>query len=106
MGVNHSGFSGNARPETTNWEEHGATGDVSTGRRLKYVQEVPTMTVIDEASATTTYIGQSSPGTATSASLWRIRRITSSGTVTTISFAGGEDKFNQVWDNRASLSYS
>lgn len=101
-----SGFDGNQRPESTNWEEHGATGDVSTGRRLKYVQNVPCKTLIDAVDSSTTYIGDTAPGTATSSALWRIKKISVSGTVTTIAFAGGADQFNQVWDDRVSLSYS
>lgn len=103
--MNNSGFTGNKNPQTTDWEEHGAAGDVSTGRRLKYTQSVPLAVRVDEASATVTYVGQAKPGTATSSALWRIKKIDStSGTI--ITFADGDDSFNNVWDNRASLSYS
>lgn len=103
--ANNSGFTGNRNPETTNWEEHGAAGDVSTGRRLKYTQGVPLATRVDAASSTVTYIGNAAPGTATSSALWRVKKIdTSSGTA--ITFADGNDLFDNVWDNRASLSYS
>ncbi len=101
-----SGFSSNARPETTNWEEHGAAGDVSTGRRLKYVQNVPLATIIDEVDANTTYIGNSKPGTATNLPLWRIKKIYTSGTVTSITFANGKDSFEATWDNRLTETYS
>lgn len=101
---NTSGFTSNKNPSTTDWEEHGATGDVSTGRRLKYVQEVPLDTLIDEVDANTTYVGQASYGTATSSPLWRIKKITISGSITTIRFADN-GRFTQVWDDRASLSY-
>jgi hypothetical protein len=37
--------------------------------------------LIDEASSTVTYIGEATPGTATSAALWKIRKISESGTV-------------------------
>lgn len=58
---------------------------------------------IDEG-ATYTYIGHSAPGGATSAGSWRIQRMTNADT--TIVFADGDSLFNNVWDNRASLSYS
>ena len=60
--------------------------------------------VIDVASSTVTYICEAAPGTLTSAAAWRIQRISVSGTVTTISYAGG-GKFDQIADNRASLTY-
>jgi len=62
--------------------------------------------LIDDASATTTYIGKAPIGTATSAAKWQIQKISSSGTVTTIAWAAGSNHFGQIWDNRASLSYS
>lgn len=103
---NNSGFSGNKNPSTTDWEEHGAAGDISTGRRLKYTQDVPLTTRIDEASSTVTYIGEAAPGTATSSALWRVKKIDSTTNPTKIVFADGNDLFDNVWDDRASLSYS
>lgn len=99
------GFDSTTKPENTNSEEHGAAGDVSTGRRLKYVQDVPLAFRHDPVSSTINYLGFANPGTATSSALWRIKKIdTTSGTVTT--FADGNDLFDNVWDNHASLSYS
>lgn len=63
-------------------------------------------TRIDEASATVTYIGKADPGTATSASSWQVSKVSVSGTVTLTQFADGDSSFDNVWDNRASLSYS
>ena len=54
-------------------------------------------------TGTYTYIGEASPGSSTSSAVWRIMRITNSDT--TIVYADGGDA-DQVWDNRASLSYS
>jgi hypothetical protein len=49
------------------------------------------------------YIGEATPGTATSASTWRIKRLDiTSGLI--IQWAG-TGIFNQVWNNRASLTY-
>ena len=62
-------------------------------------------TRIDEASATVTYIGDAAIGSATSGALWRIKKIdTTSGT--SITFADGDGNFNNIWDNRAALTYS
>lgn len=50
------------------------------------------------------YVGEASIGTATSAASWRIKKVDNT-TGTVIQWAG-TGIFNQVWDNRASLSYS
>lgn len=69
-----------------------------------FTEGTPLKTLVDEASATTTYVCEAAPGTATSAAAWRIQRIVVSGTITTVSFAG-TGAFDQVADNRASLGY-
>jgi hypothetical protein len=60
----------------------------------------------DEVDATTTYIGFAPPGGATSAAVWMIERLTFSGSDITIEFADGNAEFDNVWNDRASLSYS
>ena len=62
--------------------------------------------LIDEVDANTTYIGKSKPGVATSDPYWRICKISKSGNVTTIAFAGGKDTFENIWTQRLSYSYS
>lgn len=106
MGVNNSGFTHLGRPESTDWEEHSAVGDLSTGRRFKAVQNIPQKVIIDEVDANTTYYGYAQWGTNTDASLWRIMKQTVSGTITTLEMANGSDAFENIWDNRLSLNYS
>lgn len=88
--------------------EHGRVGGVSTGQSFKFVRNTNESLVIDEADASTTYIGKTSVGSATdtSSAIWQIVKISISGTVTTMSHADGNDNFDNIWDNRASLSYS
>lgn len=62
-------------------------------------------TRIDEVSATVTYIGEAPTGASPSSPVWRISRITVSGTETIIQYANGNTSWNSTWDNRASLSY-
>lgn len=57
----------------------------------------------DTSSATYTYFGEASPGTAEADDEWRISRMTNS--TKSILWAGG-GKFVNVWNDRASLSYS
>lgn len=51
-----------------------------------------------------TYIGNAPIGSATSAAVWQIKRLETPGL--TKLWADGNDNFDNVWDNRASLSYS
>lgn len=97
---------GLSKPSGTDYEEHRAQGDVSNGKRFKAVQSLPNTLRVDPVDFTTTYIGESKPGTATSTALWRIKKIFVSGTATSITFPNGSDDFSYIWDNRASLSYS
>jgi hypothetical protein len=104
--MNNSGWTSNENPKTTDWEEHSAVADLSTGRRFKAVQSVPMKVMIDSVDADTVYVGESKAGIATSESYWRIKKILTSSTITSITFAGGKDSFESAWDDRLSLSYS
>lgn len=61
---------------------------------------------VDDVAGTTIYIGEANPGTVTSAASWRIKRIVFTGDDSTTTWADGDSNFNNVWDNRAALSYS
>lgn len=61
---------------------------------------------LDQADANTLYIGEAPIGTTTSEARWAIRRMSTSGTISTIKWADGNEDYDNVWDNRASLSYS
>lgn len=63
-------------------------------------------TEVDEVSASVTYVGIAAPGTATSAASWQIKKIITTGADIEIVFADGNSNFDNVWDNRAGLSYS
>lgn len=68
-----------------------------TANPTKYV------TNTDDYTDTYFYVGNASPGTATNSASWQIFRISSIGVM---QFADGNSNFDNVWDNRASLSYS
>lgn len=58
----------------------------------------------DTTTADTTYIGKAATGTATSAASWKISKLDdSTGRLT---WADGDANYDNIWDNRASLSYS
>lgn len=58
---------------------------------------------IDEG-ATYTYFGFATPGSVEGSAVWRIKRLTNASD--TIIFADGNSSFDNIWTNRASLSYS
>jgi len=67
---------------------------------------LPMKTLVDEASSAVTYVGESLTGTSASSALWRIKRLTQSGTVLLVEWADGDGLFDNIWDDRATLSYS
>jgi hypothetical protein len=64
----------------------------------------PLKQIIDKPDANTTYICDAAPGTASSAAAWRIKKIVTAGSLTTIGYAG-TGAFDQIADNRAALNY-
>lgn len=73
---------------------------------MEIIDDKQYSTRVDEASATVTYVGQAAIGSAEGDAKWRIKRITVTGAITDIKYAGGTEQFNQIWTNRAALSYS
>lgn len=62
-------------------------------------------TRLDEASSTVTYVGKADTGSSNASAVWQIQKVdTSSGL--SITWADGDALFDNVWNNRASLSYS
>ena len=64
-------------------------------------------TRLDVASDTIMYVGKATVGSSPSEPVWRIFRITSTAAGSmTIEYVNGEANYNNVWDDRASYSYS
>lgn len=61
---------------------------------------------LDQADANTLYIGEAQISSDSSAAVWRVRKLATSGTVTSMLWADGNQLFDNVWDNRTSLTYS
>ena len=60
-----------------------------------------------DGSNQTEYIGYALPGSSKAAAVWLIKKLTYSGTlVTDIQFANSAAKFDQILNNKTSLSYS
>jgi hypothetical protein len=60
--------------------------------------------LFDEASTTVSYVGEAATASSSAASVWRIRKIETLPTVS-VKYADGNTHFDNVWDNRASLTY-
>lgn len=59
------------------------------------------LSLIDIASSSLTYVGEAPRGSLTSAAVWLITQINTSGSVTSIKTSASLS----IWDNRASLTY-
>jgi hypothetical protein len=57
-------------------------------------------------TAGVTYIGKTSPSQLTSDPVWLIIKFDESGSPSTLKYANGTPSYTQIWDARASLSYS
>lgn len=76
-------------------------------KATQYQLDEPLDSLIDETNPDCVYIGWTDTiGGSTGAKIWRIKRIIKSGSITSIGFASSTTDFNQVWNNRASLTYS
>lgn len=73
---------------------------VIQGGAVNYKQHV------DVVSDSITYLGYAEPGTNNHEPLWQIRRITTTGEDLLIEYADGNANFDNVWDDRAILTYS
>lgn len=61
---------------------------------------------VDEPSSGITYAGYCFKTPVTSKAIWKIKRISVVGTETITEWADGDKLYNNIWDNRASLTYS
>jgi len=86
--------------------EHGRVGGVSTGQPFKFTRKVDEKILIDKVDSATIYIGKAKMGASTSDSVWQIQKIVTTGTVTEILYADGDDSYNNKWTEREILSYS
>lgn len=66
----------------------------------------PTLVVLDKISDTLSYVGKAAPNSDTADPVWQVRKIETVGSVLSVLYAEGNDRFDNIWDDRASLSYS
>ena len=61
---------------------------------------------VDDASSTVTYVGEAAINSSDSLPVWRIKKLESLGTILAIRWADGNQNFDNIWDNRVSLTYT
>jgi hypothetical protein len=62
--------------------------------------------ILKDVNGSTTYYGYAlSLGANQSAAVWKIRREVTTATVTVATYADGDGNYDNVWTNRASLTY-
>jgi hypothetical protein len=61
---------------------------------------------LDSVGGGVTYIGEASPSSAEGDAVWRIKRMDETGPDLDIVWADGNASFDNVWTDRAGLSYS
>lgn len=62
--------------------------------------------IIQTPDNSTQYICLAKPGSLSSAAVWQVQKVVTSGTTQTITWADGNDNFDNVADNYATLTYS
>lgn len=83
-----------------------AVGVLYDGTNLVY-QMSPDMSLrLDDTTTTdVTYVGVASPGSAEGSAVWKIKKIDET-TGLSITWADGNSNADNIWTNRASLTYS
>lgn len=73
---------------------------------FRSITDVEPIPILDEVSDTLTYVGYAALGTDEGAPRWKIIRIQKIGTVTKAEYADGNMVYDNIWTNRASLTYT
>lgn len=60
---------------------------------------------VDDVSASVTYVGEASLGAPESFPIWRIKKLETIGSLFKITWADGNQAFDNIWDDRSSLTY-
>ena len=87
--------------------EHGRAGGLSTKQGFKYINDVKEAVQVAEKSGDSNilYVGKAAIGSLTSAEVWQIMKVDeTSGTIVT--YADGDDNYDNEFDEREALSYS
>ena len=76
-----------------------------SGLTIQASKGSPYVVYLDEQVGVS-YVGKAAPKSDTTAPVWQIQRLLTTGSVLSVTFADGDRNFDNVWDDRASLTYS
>ena len=62
--------------------------------------------LVDESNSNVVYKGFANPGALVTQPIWAIQKITNSGGILSYQWADGNKNFDNIWNNRKTLSYS
>jgi|SRR3972149_1735765 len=62
--------------------------------------------IIDEASTDIIYVGEASIGGNVASAVWRISKLNTTSTITSLLWADGNAAYNKIWNDRATYTYS
>jgi hypothetical protein len=102
---------GGGGPATTDGLTEGTTNLYYTDARVDARIEETLMQqytlLLDEISATVSYVGEALPGSLQGDAVWRIKKLDEGGTPELqVEWADGTSDFDKVWDDRATYTYS
>lgn len=88
-------------------DDYDVSIETSSAGDVQHFVSKPRAQRVDEVSTSLMYVGIAEVGAATSASTWRIFRVSSTAGVSpVVEWADGNSNFDNIFDNRASLTYS
>lgn len=104
-------------PGTLIWEAmtqpSGGSSDATAANQaleiaqLTRIDAIYTVAVAYDVDDNPIYLGKAAQGSSKASAVWQIKKLTFSGAnVTDIQYANGSTAFNQIWNDRASFSYS
>ena len=86
------------------WEQFGRVGNTASGEAYGRTQKANEKVEVDDAG-TYVYVGYAIPGSPTSSAVWKIKRIKTTNVVE-ILYADGDAAYNNIWNDRSSLTYN
>lgn len=96
-----------SRDKTSGYDISSTKGADTDKRSLDInIESQKDYTVRVDTVSTTYYIGRALVGSSESSSVWQVKKIVDSSGDITITYADGNANYDNVWDNRLSLSYS
>lgn len=100
--------SANSMPMVLSTEQEAILSAINTGisNVLSSVTTYALQYAFDSGDSTITYVGKAVAGSTLASASWQIKQITDTSGDLSILFADGDVLFNNVWNNRESLTYS